>query len=272
LKNPPPEATIESNMKPIIKRTVARVADALNALRGYRFPDYFNERDRVKVLLFGIEPDVSRFLKDRLEPGMTVVDIGGNVGLICRICAKQVGPGGRVWSFEPDPHTRSYLEHNVRRCPNVTVSPIALSDENATAKLHIHPASGTANSLLSFEASSHAVDVECMTLDSFLDANPGISPDCVKIDVEGAEPKVLRGMRKTIHQFRNLFIVIEFCPQNLANGGYTARDFFDLLVELGLSAEIIGDNGRTSPVDDLEDLLAKLGDEIYCNLLCHARN
>lgn len=259
-------------MKQFAKFTAARIADFLNALRGYRFPDYFHERDRIKVLFFGIEPDVSNLLRKRLKPGMTVLDVGGNVGLICRICAKQVGPTGHVRTFEPDPYTRSFLDHNVRKCPNVTVSPIALSDQNSTGKLHIHPGSGTANSLLAFDASSHSIDVECMTMDSFLERNPLIRPDCIKIDVEGAEPKVLGGMRRTIERFPSVFLVVEFCPQNLANGGYTPGDYYALLEDLGLSAEIIHSNGESEPVENLADLNIKLKDEIYCNLLCYRKN
>lgn len=258
-------------MKQFVKTLVVRIADAINAMRGYRLPAYFCERDRVQVLLFGIEPDVSKILKKRLKQGMTVLDVGGNVGLICRICAKHVGKTGQVWTFEPDPYTRSFLEHNVQKCPNVTVSPIALSDENTSAKLHIHPGSGTSNSLLAFEASSHAVDVECMTMDSFLDHHPTVQPDCIKIDVEGAEPKVLSGMRKTINRFPALFLIIEFCPQNLANGGYSPNDYFSLLEDLGLSSEIIRNDGKSEPVGNLEELMGKLNAEIYCNLLCYRK-
>ena len=202
---------------------------------------------------------------------MTVLDIGGNVGLICRICAKRVGPTGHVWTFEPDPYTRSFLVHNVSKCKNVTVSPFALSDENSITKLHIHPASGTANSLLSFEASSHAVDVECMTLDSFLDKHPNVLPDCIKIDVEGAEPKVLAGMRNTIERFQSMFLIVEFCPKNLANGGYSPGDYFEIIKGLGLTVEIIHDSGNSTLITDLDDLMSRLNDETYCNLLCYRK-
>lgn len=255
-------------IKHFVRAIIASIADIINLLRGYRFPSYFNQRDRIDTLLLGIEPDVSKFLKLRLRKGMTVLDIGANVGLICRICAKQVGEAGRVWAFEPDPYTREFLEYNTRRCSNVTVSPIALSNENTTARLHIHPRSGTGNSLLPFDACSHTVDVECMTLDSFLDQHPEIQPHCIKIDVEGAELKVLGGMRETIQRFPDLFLIIEFCPANLANGGYTISDYFSALKDLGLSLKVIKKNGRTESVHNVEILMKKLGNEIYCNLLC----
>ncbi|MFN4873342.1 MAG: FkbM family methyltransferase [Akkermansiaceae bacterium] len=258
-------------MNQTIKSCLAKVADYLNILRGYKFPDYFCERDRVKVLLFGIEPDVSKILKKKIKQGMTAIDIGGNVGLITRICAKRVGKNGHVWVFEPDPKTREFLNYNVRKCPNVKVSPIAISDENGKADLNIHPGSGTANSLVTFEAASHAIEVECMTLDTFLDQHPQISPDCIKIDVEGAELKVLAGMKETIKRFPSLFIIIEFCPHNLENGGYTSADYYNMLNALSLSLEIIYESGETSVINNLEDLINNLGDATYCNLLCYRK-
>lgn len=255
-------------IKHLARALIASIADCIYILRGYRFPSYFNQRDRIDTLLHGIEPDVSKFLKLRLRKGMTVLDVGANVGLICRICARQVGRTGRVLAFEPDPYTREFLEFNTRRCPNVSVSPIALSNENTTARLHIHPRSGTSNSLLPFDACSHMVDVECRTLDLFLEQYPEVRPHCIKIDVEGAELKVLGGMRETIRRFPNLFLIVEFCPANLANGGYTVSDYFSSLKDLGLSSEIIKRDGCTEPVENMEMLMNKLGNEIYCNLLC----
>ena len=256
-------------MKKILKYLVANLANFINGLLGYRFPDYFCERDRVYVLLFGIEPDISKLLKRKLKPGMTVLDVGSNVGLITRLCSRIVSATGHVWAFEPDPYTRNFLDHNVSRCNNVTVSPIGLYDKNSSENFYIHPGSGTSNSLLAFEAASHSIVVECMTLDTFLNQHPHISPNCIKIDVEGAEIKVLAGMKNTIERFSSLFLIIEFCPQNLANGGYTTHDFFDILKSLNLNIQYIQTNGETKVISTHQELMNELGSAIYCNLLCH---
>lgn len=256
-----------SFMRQLIKSLLGIVADWVNLMRGYQFPKYFTTRDRIHVMLRGIEPDISRFFRANLRPGMTVLDVGANVGLICRICADCVGPSGRVVAFEPDPYTRRFLEFNVRRHANVTVSPIALSDQDGVTKLHLHPHSGTANSLVNFDPAAEVVQVDCRTIDSFLEAHPEWVPDFIKIDVEGAEPKVLAGMRRTVQRLPRVALVIEFCPANLANGGYEAGEFFDKLDELGLVVEMIGEDGRTAPVADLKELMNRLGGEIYCNLL-----
>jgi FkbM family methyltransferase len=255
-------------IKSLIKKSLGMVADTVFRHRGWMFPDYVNLSHRINLLLFGNEQDVVRLMKRRLRPGMCVLDVGANVGWISRVCAEKVGTTGRVVAFEPDPYTRGFLEHNVKRHPNISISTIALSDVNEVSQLHIHPHSGTSNSLINFDPNALTVDVECKTIDTFLDENPDVIPNCIKIDVEGAEPKVMNGMTRTAARIPGLFLVIEFCPENLANGGYATADYYSLLKSLGMSVEIIGKDGRTQPVRDLDELMLKLGDSVYCNLLC----
>jgi len=259
-------------MKNLIKRIATPVSDAIFRCRGFEFPAYFNRTHRLHLQVFGLEQDVTRLMKRWLKPGMCVLDIGANIGWLTRIFAAKVGTAGRVIAFEPDPYTRGFLEHNVRGFANITVSPIALSDTDEVSKLHLHPDCGTSNSLINFDSNAETVDVECRTIDSFLEANRQVVPDVIKIDVEGAEPKVLSGMRKTVRRLPELVLVIEFCPENLANGGYDLREYYAQLEGLGLCAEVIHMNGGTTPVSGIEDLMAQLGDKVYCNLLCYRKH
>ena len=244
------------------------MSDATTVLFGLRFPPYFTHRDKWKVIFVGIEPDLLAFIKLRVKPGMTVLDIGGSVGLLCRAFSKAVGPQGRVWSFEPDPSTRPYLEHNVRSCSNARVSSLAICERSGHSDLFIHPLSGTGNSLLPLAVAQNSVRVPCCTLDAFLVANRDIQPDIVKIDVEGAEPQVLCGMQETIRRFPDIIIVIEFCPDNLAAGGVSPGLFYKMLADSGLQVELILVNGNTVSVAGIDDLLSRLGSAKYCNLLC----
>ena len=258
-------------MRDTARKAIALTADILGHFRGYRFPNYFTGRDRLRVLLFGIEPDLRRFIRRNVRRGMTVLDIGGNVGLICRIFATTVGSQGRVLSFEPDPYTRRFLEHNVQRFRNTTVFPIAISDANKVANLYLHPGSGTANSLLAISEATESVQVQCSTLDKFLEVEATVRPDIIKIDVEGAEPEVFSGMINTIRQFPQIMIITEFCPANLANGRHSPSDFLRQLLNLGLSVEIILKNGHTRPVSNCAELLTILNGDIYCNLVCRSK-
>lgn len=258
-------------MKKFVKLFLSKIADQVNEKQGYRLPSYFFEKDRILFLLGRNEPDLRRFFNQRLAKGMVVLDVGGNVGLVSRICARNVGSTGRVIAFEPDPYTREFLMYNVKNQANIQVSPVALSDENTMANLHIHPRSGTSNSLIAFDGAKETVQVECKKIDTYLLEHPYLKPDYVKIDVEGAELKVLGGMRDTIARLPKLKIVIEYCPENLANGGVSPEDYYTYLNNLGLSVEIIKKDGSAQPVSNLTDLSAKLGKKVYCNLLCQSK-
>ncbi len=258
-------------MKSFLVLISNKLSNAVASLFGLRFPRYFTHRDKWKVLFHGIEPDLIAFIRFHVKPGMSVLDIGGNIGLLCRAFSKAVGPQGHVWSFEPDPATRCYLDHNLRSYPNTTVSPLAICEKNGHFNLFLHPQSGTGNSLLPIPASHNSVPVICATLDSFLATNEKIQPDIVKIDVEGAEPQVICGMQKTLQRFPKVKILIEFCPDNLAIGGVSADSFYQALTDLGLHAEVILESGDTVLVRDADDLLSQLGNNKYCNLLCWIR-
>jgi FkbM family methyltransferase len=255
-------------MKSFIKSIATAVADWVLRLRGISLPHYFHPSHRRHLVLFGIEPDITRYLKRHVLPGMTVLDIGANVGMITRLLDRLVGQSGHVFGFEPDPYTRGFLEHNVRNCPSVKVYSYALSDTSGHAEFHIHPQSGTSNSLIPIQDARSVFTVECLTVDEFLRMNADIKPDFIKIDVEGAEPRVFAGMTDTVAGSPGLRFISEFCPSNLAAGGYTPDDYFTSLVHLGVAVEVLGADGTCTPVRSLPDLLSSLGSECYCNLLC----
>lgn len=259
-------------IKSFFKNLLASLADVVFRLQGLMLPDYITPRHRIDLLFFGNEQDVVNVMKRKLKSGMRVLDVGANIGLITRICAKIVTNTGHVVAFEPDPYTRKYLDHNLKDYSNVTVSSIALSDENTKTAFNIHPISGTSNSLIAFDDPKEIIEVDCMTVDSYLKHHPAFAPNIVKIDVEGAELRVLAGMRETLAMIPDLILVIEYCPENLAKGGITPEQYYAMLDEVGLCAEIIRKDGSTEPLADLADLTSKLGSEIYCNLLCYRKS
>ena len=110
------------------------------------------------------------------------MDIGANIGVMTRLFAARAG---HVHAFEPGPRALRLLRANA--LPNVTVHPVAVSDENGTVRLNEQESSDT-----SF-IDSDGVEVRCVTVDSL-----GLKPDFIKIDVEGYEHKVIRGAAETL--------------------------------------------------------------------------
>lgn len=90
-----------------------------------------------------------------------------------------------------------------------------MSDHSEIAEFHLPPASEMNNSLISAWEGASPLTVHASTFDAWAaGANPGKLP-LIKIDVEGAEPLVLRGMRMTLASPHKPQVIIEFCPKNL---------------------------------------------------------
>lgn len=144
----------------------------------------------------------------RMDPSLTFVDAGANIGHISRYMA----PKSRsVWAFEPSASTAEELRSRTREFGNVVVQQSALGDSDGEAELLKHDSSGN-NSLVrrSKDFTSTTEKVQVRRLDDFIDAFP--SPvGIIKIDVEGYETNVIRGGLKLIERDRPR-LVIEIHP------------------------------------------------------------
>ena len=144
-------------------------------------------------------------------------DIGANIGLYS-LALSALAPQGRVFAFEPSPGSVEFLRANLRRnrAGNVKVFPTALADHEGTISFHDVPFF-TAGSFTAEEGSwlgsdavgSTLVQVQCTTLDAFVEDFGVERVDVVKIDVEGAELAVLEGGVETLAAHRPT-VVMEF--------------------------------------------------------------
>lgn len=147
--------------------------------------------------------------------GKTVYDIGADIGLFTAFFADRVGGQGAVVCFEPNPTSyERTLEHiRINGLSNVTAINVAIGEEDGTLTIACgdQPGMGSADPGIraALLASGHAADIKVPVakIDSLIDARELPSPDFVKIDVEGLEWAVLRGMRETISRAHpSLFI------------------------------------------------------------------
>jgi FkbM family methyltransferase len=182
---------------------------------------------------FGVwEPAVSRFLASALRPGATFVDVGAYIGPYALLGSRIVGPEGVVYAFEPDPVARRNLERNLagNAASNVEVLEYALSDRPGfewLSEAGDDREFGNSESMLSPEGGT--LKVPTLTLDDFC-RERAIRPEVVKIDVEGAEGRVVAGGRETLAAASA--VLVEFHEDKLiAQGGDPAR-FMAALFEL----------------------------------------
>ncbi|MGD0618384.1 MAG: FkbM family methyltransferase [Bryobacteraceae bacterium] len=190
------------------------------------------------------EPGVTRRFLDLLRQGSIVVDVGANVGLYTLHAARLLGRAGKIHSFEPTPRTFRLLRDNVQvngflEMGTVELHQAAVADKAGLAQLAIFPNNCGHNTLF-FEGNGVArTQVETVTLDEVLQAEPRV--DLVKIDAEGAEPSILRGMRGILRRSPGIRILLEFAPSLLHRAGVSPEDFLDDIDGLNLEVRRIDD-------------------------------
>lgn len=196
---------------------------------------------RVRSMGMGIyEWEVGKTLRNLLSEGDVFVDVGANIGYFSAVAADLVG-SGRVIAFEPVPKYLKRLRELSINNPhhNIEVYPFALGPEKGNATIDVTSGSNLGwNTMvpgfMNPDAVGERVDVEVATLDE-LWLELGLDhARVVKIDVEGFELNVLRGMRRTITAEKIDFVVCEVAPAAYQFLPDTLEDFFALTREMGM--------------------------------------
>lgn len=204
-------------------------------------------------------------IREHVKSGETVVDVGANRGMFALYASKQVGPQGVVICFEPNPSCLNVLEGTLSRnsITNIEVIGKGLSDRAETLNL-IVPESDTG--IGTFAAYDQSVPQRAVSCEVVLgdDALRDISPNFVKIDVEGFEPKVIQGLSETIRRHRPL-IYMEVVEQHLRRAGSSSREIISLMRSLGYEGRI----ARLPSRRPISCTYLQLGDEVQsdCDVL-----
>lgn len=202
-----------------------------------RFPARFSRYYEAEY-----EPETFRFFREQLRPGGTLLDVGAHIGLFAVVGARMVSPGGKVFSFEPTPFTRSILKEVVRLngCTDVVeVRGEAVSDRRGkTVFYDTGEEISNANSLVHIDRGKTGIEVDLISIDEFV-KDKGIKPDCIKIDVEGAELDLLRGARETFTTMRPA-ARLGLHPPQIAQNGQNLEDIWQTLADYKLTPEFEG--------------------------------
>jgi FkbM family methyltransferase len=154
-----------------------------------------------------------------VRPGMTVLDVGANIGWYSLLAAREVGPEGRVLAFEPDPNTfglvSDSLEINGYR-DRATVLRTAVADAPGEATFYRWAAHQGSNGLgidddirAAYAEAVEETTVPVTTIDAVM-AEHGGGVDLIKIDAEGAEPQVLAGARRVLAENPRVQLLLEY--------------------------------------------------------------
>ena len=192
------------------------------------------------------EPFTASLFRRAVRPGTVVVDIGAFLGQYTLLAAREAGPTGRVYAFEPDPRNFAYLIKNIERnefADRASAIPQAISDRSGEITLYLDPDVGSGSSLV-FRRRRNVTSttVQTVTLDEFL--GEAIPPDLIKLDIEGGECRALDGMTETIRRAGDrLTMIVECFPKALRASGASTDALIRRLERFGFRVYVI-DEGR----------------------------
>jgi len=180
------------------------------------------------------EPNEFAFLNGVLAPGMRFVDAGANEGIYSLFAASRVGQTGRVYSFEPSPREIERLKNNLslNNFPQLQIFPFALSDENGFSSFSI--AEDEHSGVNRFGAPPrgvkmiHSVNVPTRRLDDVAEQEGWDRVDVLKIDVEGAENRLIEGAAHILRTMRPL-ILFECSASALEGSGSSREELLEKL-------------------------------------------
>ena len=188
-----------------------------------------------ELLKVGVwEPATTRIFEDKIHEGMTVLDVGANIGYFTLLFAKLVGAGGCVHAFEPVRHYRIDLQWHLQRnglAQRVIVHPYALSNRAEERIIHIGSSSATMHWTNPMEHSIQET-IQCRRLDEILPSLELKSFDLLKLDLDGHEPFFLEGAKKSLSTQRP-WISVEFAQHCLHVAGSDVRIQERMLRDLG---------------------------------------
>jgi FkbM family methyltransferase len=187
--------------------------------------------------------DERALLARMLRPGMTVVDVGANIGYYLLLFQQAVGDSGTVVCIEPSEENLPELRRNIAANPRGTIDlhEVALGADEGEIGIR----SGINSGVVEIEAAEHVVRIR--RLDTLVTERV----DMLKIDVEGYEGQVLAGAGSLLERDRPA-IFLELHPHIIPRFGYSLRGILDDL------ARFYGDIRLYEKLDDHGSLWAKL--------------
>jgi FkbM family methyltransferase len=225
------------------------------------------------ALAFGVyERGEIAFFRSRFRAGMTLIDVGANVGLYSALALSTPGFHGRVLALEPHAESRRYLEKTIAAnapAPGAAqIVGLAASDRTGTLALYQNPENKGDNRLYPDPLLRAEESVGADTLDNICRRAGIAAAQFVKIDVQGAEAQVVRGAAGLLGASRDCILMTEFWPYGLARSGGDALGYLALLRDLGFRLyQLSGNRGALTAIDTPEALVARTQGRRYANLV-----
>ena len=264
---------------PLAGRLMFRMAPDVNGifvLNGQRMVlASINRYPPIDMAMGQFEQQTVKIMEAILRPGMTMVDIGAHVGYFSLLGASLVGDAGKIYAFEPEPENFKLLSSNIDRngYKNVIAEEKAVCGISGEAQLFISGLDNGSHSIYQNEKrkTTGYVPVQTVNLDDFFQNVESPHIDLIKIDVEGAEIDVIRGMMGVLSRPDTPVLLIEFCPFLLEAAGKQPADLISLIRGMGFSIQYVEESTGMIPLEsNIEDHLIEtlLKHQTYVNIYC----
>lgn len=194
--------------------------------------------NRDLFLYGGREPSSTEIYRKQLSPGMTIVDVGANIGYYVLIEARALGTSGKIYAIEPAPKNFEMLQANLEinsfGC-EIESHNLAISD--SVGKVQFEIAGASNHHRLSVNGSgANTIEVEATTLDVLL---AGKKIDMVRMDAEGAEWVILRGMRGILAGNQPLKMFIEVHPKLIREYRGDLDEWLEMLADSNFDVQYL---------------------------------
>nr|WP_294794369.1 FkbM family methyltransferase [uncultured Mucilaginibacter sp.] len=209
------------------------------------------------------EDEIGKLIKISLKEGDNALDIGGNIGLQSLRMSACIGSEGKIYAFEPLHHIQEKFKKNMalNKASNVTLFEVALSDESGEMSFELDKNTWNQGTF-SLKNEVTGTDTQKVII-KIADELPEIQQleklALIKIDVEGFEYNVLRGLKATLQKHRPR-IIFEYDSNYWQSTGQSIAGCFDYLTGLGYAIYQISDVGA-----ELRNNAAELtGGNLFC--------
>lgn len=232
---PPLARLIRGSINASVDEGLSVIEVAAGILKGYRVQ--LNLKAEKSRWLGTYEPELQAALRDFLKPGMTIYDVGANIGYVSLMIAQQVGATGRVFAFEALPVNVERIRKNIslnNLAQVVSVISAAVTDKAAPVVFYVHDSVGMGKAAGSAgrraEHYKAEITVTGLSLDDFVYGQGNPPPAAVKMDIEGGEVLALPGMRRILEEHHPILFLELHGPESekvawecLRAAGYSLR-------------------------------------------------
>jgi FkbM family methyltransferase len=196
----------------------------------------------IKKMYHGLyQREITSLLKKYLRQGDTFIDVGANIGYISAIGLSLVGKTGEVHSFEPVPRLFKRLLMLQEDNPeyHIYTNNIALGDDECVSRIAVTNLKNIGwntmvPGLMSEETTGETIDVPVIRLDTYLRSNNINNIRLIKIDTEGYEFPVIKGISGYLRDSKQFPIfIIEIAPTAYSLLNLSLKDFQELMSGLG---------------------------------------